>query len=71
MLEGTPRKEELPFSYVAKDRCDRLVTSTFTFQNVTVAVNSAFFACCKNKCNWYINTEHIHHACQMQIELEK
>ena len=39
MLEGTPQKEELPpFSYVAKDRCDRFVTSTFTFQNVTVAV---------------------------------
>ena len=44
MLKDTPRKEELPpFSYVAKDRCDQFVTSTFTFQNVTVAVavNSA------------------------------
>ena len=43
MLEGTPRKEELaPFSdVVAKDRCDRFVMSMFTFQNVTVVVNSA------------------------------
>ena len=31
-LEGTPRKVQLPpFSYVAKDRCDRFVTLTFTF----------------------------------------